>query len=49
MGLSAPQGENYTVDEFLSGACLESFKKQLTADGAKWSASDSQGPPQKSA
>ena len=29
MGLTAPQGQNCTVDEFLSGACLEAFKKQL--------------------
>jgi hypothetical protein len=48
MGLSAPQGQNCSVDEFLSGACLESFKKQLKTDGAKWSASDQEGPTQKS-
>lgn len=48
MGLSAPQGQNCSVDEFLSGACLESFKRQLAADGAKWSASDPKGPTQKS-
>jgi hypothetical protein len=49
MGLSAPQGQNCSVDEFLSGDCLESFKKQLAADGAKWSASNPTGPTQKSA
>jgi hypothetical protein len=49
MGLTAPQGQNCTVDEFLSGACLEAFKKQLADDGAKWSASNTTGPTQKSA
>jgi hypothetical protein len=49
MGLSAPQGQNCSVEEFLSGACLEAFKKQLKADGAKWSDSDPEGPAQKQA
>ena len=48
MGLTAPQGQNCSIDEFLSGACLEAFKKQLAADGAKWSDSDPKGPIQKS-
>ncbi len=48
MGLTAPQGQNCTVDEFLSGACLEAFKEQLAADGAKWSKTDPTGPTQKS-
>ena len=48
MGLTAPQGQNCTVDEFLSGACLEAFKEQLAADGAQWSASNPTGPTQKS-
>ena len=48
MGLTAPQGQNCTIDEFLSGACLEDFKKQLHKDGAKWSASSTDGPTQKS-
>ncbi len=48
MGLTAPQGQNCTIGDFLSGACLESFKAQLAADGAKWSASDPTGPTQKS-
>lgn len=48
MGLTAPQGQNCTIDEFLSGACLEAFKEQLAADGAQWSESDPTGPTQKS-
>ncbi len=48
MGLTAPQGQNCTVDEFLSGACLAAFAKQLRADGAQWSATDAEAPTQKS-
>lgn len=47
MGLTAPQGQNCSIDEFLSGACLEAFKEQLAADGAKWSATSQEGPTQK--
>ena len=47
MGLTAPQGQNCAIDEFLSGACLAAFKEQLTKDGAVWSASDPDGPTQK--
>jgi hypothetical protein len=38
MGLTAPQGQNCTISEFLSGRCLEQLQQQLKADGAKWSA-----------
>ena len=37
MGLSAPQGQNCTIEEFLSGACLTAFGKQLAKTGAVWS------------
>jgi hypothetical protein len=46
MGLSAPQGQNCTVAEFLSGACLKSFGKQLAKTGGKWSATSSVPPEQ---
>ena len=49
MGLSAPQGQNCTIEEFLSGACLEAFKDQLREDGSQWSASSAEGPTQKGA
>ena len=49
MGLTAPQGQNCTIDEFLSGACLEAFKDQLREDGSQWSASSAEGPTQKGA
>jgi|GEM_PF-2123386 len=39
MGLSAPQGQNCSINDFLSGACLAAFGKQLAKTGAKWSAS----------
>lgn len=37
MGLSAPQGQNCTVQGFLSGECLRRFAQQLAAAGARWS------------
>jgi hypothetical protein len=46
MGLTAPQGQNCSVDEFLSGACLEALQKQLATNGARWSASSRKGPQQ---
>lgn len=49
MGLTAPQGQNCTIEEFLSGACLEAFKDQLREDGSQWSASSTEGPTQKGA
>ena len=49
MGLTAPQGQNCTIEEFLSGACLEAFKDQLREDGSQWSASSAEGPTQKGA
>ncbi|MBK8050528.1 MAG: hypothetical protein IPK16_27540 [Anaerolineales bacterium] len=46
MGLSAPQGQNCSIDEFLSGKCLEDFGAQLAADGAVWSATSATPPAQ---
>ena len=39
MGLTAPAGENCTIDEFLSGACLERFQSRQQEAGQAWSAS----------
>ncbi len=38
MGLSAPQGANCSIDEFLSGACLKKLGGQIAAAGGVWSA-----------
>ena len=46
MGLSAPQGQNCTVQDFLSGACLVAFGKQLAKTGATWSSTSSVPPTQ---
>ena len=46
MGLTAPQGQNCSIEEFLSGACLTSFGAQLAKTGAKWSASSATPPAQ---
>ena len=46
MGLTAPQGQNCGVQEFLSGACLTALGKQLAKTGAKWSATSSAPPKQ---
>ena len=46
MGLTAPQGQNCTIEEFLSGACLKDFGKQLAKTGGKWSATSSVPPQQ---
>jgi len=46
MGLSAPQGQNCTVEEFLSGTCLANFGKQLAKTGGKWSATSAVPPMQ---
>ena len=46
MGLSAPQGQNCTVEEFLSGTCLADFGKQLAKTGGKWSATSAVPPMQ---
>ena len=44
MGLSAPQGQNCTVEDFLSGACQTAFGKQLAKTGGKWSATSAVPP-----
>ena len=49
MGLSAPQGQNCTVQEFVSGACLAAFGKRLAQSGAQWSATSAAAPSQKPA
>lgn len=46
MGLTAPQGQNCTVEEFLSGSCLKDFGAQLARTGAKWSATSTTVPAQ---
>ena len=46
MGLSAPQGQNCSIKEFLSGACLKAFAKQLSDDGAVWAAGTVAAPEQ---
>ena len=46
MGLSAPQGQNCTIEEFLSGTCLKDFGTQLARTGSTWSASVSAPPAQ---
>ena len=46
MGLSAPQGQNCPIDEFLSGKCLEDFGAQLAEDGSVWSATSPTPPVQ---
>jgi len=48
MGLSAPQGENCTIDEFLSGACLKQFGAQLAKTNSRWSAASTTPPSQRS-
>jgi hypothetical protein len=37
MGLSAPQGANCSIDEFMSGACLKRLGSQIAAAGGVWS------------
>jgi len=46
MGLTAPQGQNCTIEDFLSGTCLANFGKQLAKTGGKWSATSSVPPMQ---
>ena len=46
MGLTAPQGQNCTIDDFLSGACLTALGTRLTKSGAKWSSTSSAPPTQ---
>lgn len=48
MGLTAPQGQNCSVDEFLSGDCLEALSKQLADQGAVWSSHSTTPPTQRS-
>jgi hypothetical protein len=46
MGLSAPQGQNCSVEAFLSGTCLKDFGAQLAQDGSVWSATSKTPPEQ---
>ena len=48
MGLTAPQGQNCSIKEFLSGKCLQDFEQGLTAAGARWSTISAAGPTQAS-
>jgi hypothetical protein len=38
MGLTAPAGENCSIEAFLSGKCLEDFQARQKAAGQQWSA-----------
>ena len=46
MGLSAPAGQNCTVDEFLSGSCVEELSARLAGSGQVWSARQATAPAQ---
>jgi len=46
MGLSAPAGQNCTVEGFLSGDCLASLSTRLTQNGEVWSATAAAAPQQ---
>jgi hypothetical protein len=46
MGLSAPAGQNCTIEEFLSGACLQDLSDRLEQSGQVWSAAAATAPPQ---
>ena len=46
MGLSAPAGQNCTVEGFLSGDCLASLSTRLSQNGEVWSATAAAAPPQ---
>lgn len=46
MGLSAPAGQNCSVDGFLSGDCLTALSTRLTQNGEVWSATSPTAPPQ---
>jgi hypothetical protein len=49
MGLTAPQGENCTIEEFTSGKCLKNFASQLAKTKSVWSGKSVTAPAQKSA
>ena len=49
MGLTAPQGQNCSIKQFLSGKCLATFEQRLAGSGAAWSSTSITGPKQKSA
>jgi len=49
MGLTAPQGQNCSIQEFTSGKCLAAFEQRLAESGSAWSATSITGPKQKSA
>jgi hypothetical protein len=49
MGLTAPQGQNCSIKQFLSGKCLATFEQRLAGSGAAWSSTSIAGPKQKSA
>ena len=46
MGLTAPAGQNCTIEEFLSGACLQDLSDRLEQNGQVWSATAATAPPQ---
>jgi len=48
MGLTAPAGQNCTVDGFLSGQCLQALSSRLAQNGEVWSASSATAPAQQS-
>ena len=48
MGRSAPAGQNCTVEEFLSGDCVEELSARLAQSGQVWSSGSATAPAQKS-
>ncbi len=46
MGLAAPQGQNCSIESFLSGQCLQALSDQLSSTGAVWSATYDTAPEQ---
>ena len=44
MGLTAPQGQNCSMRQFVSGKCLAAFPRRLAVSGAAWSATSVAGP-----
>jgi hypothetical protein len=46
MGLSAPSGQNCSIEEFLSGSCLDELSARLDQTGQVWSATQPAAPAQ---
>jgi hypothetical protein len=48
MGLTAPMGQNCSVEDFLSGACVAALSSRLAAAGQVWSSKQATAPVQTS-